>query len=227
MAASTLRDLLSTTDALFNKSDELNGELLRLVRAIQARRAPAEAAEIVRLAAAGIDASSLQLLAAPPSAAGGSAAPASAPLTALEQALADCRAASAAMCVPAAARALSFFSRVPRPTRARAPADRPPSHTHTCTLCAPRQPIHPSSAVTRRGALCQLEPAREPQRRGGRARRAHSKGAGAGHGKQGAAAGRAASGVGVRPLGGWGGSRHCRAQRQRAVLSWGRGAPAS
>jgi hypothetical protein len=101
MAASTLRDLLSTTDSLFNKSDELNAELQRLVRAIQGRRAPAEAAEIVRLAAAGVDAASLQLLGAP--APGSSSAASGAQPTVLEKALADCRAASAAMCVGARA----------------------------------------------------------------------------------------------------------------------------
>ena len=109
MAATSLRDLLATTDLLFNKSETLNAELTRLVRAIQSRRAPAEVAEIVRIAAAGIDASSLQHLAAASGSASGSTAPAPTPL---EQALADCRAASAAMCVGHAAMGVA------RPARA-------------------------------------------------------------------------------------------------------------
>ena len=166
MAASTLRDLLSTTDSLFNKSDELNAELQRLVRAIQGRRAPAEAAEIVRLAAAGVDAASLQLLGAP--APGSSSAASGAQPTVLEKALADCRAASAAMCV--GARAAPWVC-CPRP---------PPPHSHPA----------PSPSLTVRRPV-QHEPAREPQRRGGRARRGHSEGAGAGHCQQGEALGRA------------------------------------
>lgn len=137
MAASTLRDLLSTTDSLFNKSDELNAELQRLVRAVQSRRAPAEAAEIVRLAAAGVDAASLQLLGAP--APGSSAASGAQQPTVLEKALADCRAASAAMCVDAArpsrcccctaAHSLTYF---PRPlSRRRLAAARACTRTAT------------------------------------------------------------------------------------------------
>ena len=136
MAASTLRDLLSTTDSLFNKSDELNAELQRLVRGIQSRRAPAEAAEIVRLAAAGVDAASLQLLSAPAPGSAASAAGAPPP-TVLEKALADCRAASAAMCV--------------RRLRARAWRPRclplPPTiYTHMLTRAPPAYPLHAAAA---------------------------------------------------------------------------------
>ena len=98
MAASATRDLLQTTDTLFNKSEALNTELTRLVRAVQGRKALGEAAEIVRLASAGIDASCLQQL----SAGSGAASPASegspaAGPSVLEAALADCRTATAAM----------------------------------------------------------------------------------------------------------------------------------
>ena len=130
MAATSLRDLLATTDLLFNKSETLNAELTRLVRAIQSRRAPAEVAEIVRIAAAGIDASSLQHLAA--ASGSGSTAPAPTPL---EQALADCRAASAAMCVGHAAMGVA------RPARAwPLPFPPPPTPSFCTILRAQRQP---------------------------------------------------------------------------------------
>ena len=43
MAAQTVRDLLSTTSVMFDKSEALNGELLKFVRAAEGRRAGAEA----------------------------------------------------------------------------------------------------------------------------------------------------------------------------------------
>ena len=96
--------MLSTTDALFNKSDSVNAELVRLVRAMQSRRAGAEAGELLRIASGGIDKGSLDVLRGSGGAASSGEASkeslsAAAQPSALEKALAHCREASAAMCV--------------------------------------------------------------------------------------------------------------------------------
>ena len=102
-AANAVRDLLSTTDALFNKSDSVNAELVRLVRAMQSRRAGAEAGELLRIASGGIDKGSLDVLRGSGGAASSGEASkeslSAAQPSALEKALAHCREASAAMCV--------------------------------------------------------------------------------------------------------------------------------
>jgi hypothetical protein len=84
MAADATRALLATTSLLFDKSDELCDETRRLVRASTSRRAPAEAAEVSRLAAAGIPTAQVAAL----SAAGAGA-------DALSRALVEARAAAA------------------------------------------------------------------------------------------------------------------------------------
>ena len=83
MTATATRDLLAATSLLFDKSDAVFEETQRLARSLQARRAVAEASELRRLVASGLDASS-------PLIASDKAAP-------LAGALADCRAAAAAI----------------------------------------------------------------------------------------------------------------------------------
>jgi hypothetical protein len=79
--ATATRDLLATTALVFDTSDTIFEETQRLARSLQSRRAAAEAAEVRRVAAAGLD--------------GGAASAANA--GALAGALADCRAAAAAI----------------------------------------------------------------------------------------------------------------------------------
>jgi hypothetical protein len=62
MAESVARALLATTSLVFDSSDELNDETRKLARAAAARRAPADAAEIKRLAAAGVPTAALAAL---------------------------------------------------------------------------------------------------------------------------------------------------------------------
>jgi hypothetical protein len=118
---------------MFDKSEALNGELLKFVRAAEGRRAGAEAAEISRLAAAGLAGASLELLRAP--AEGGAAG-----ATVLEKALEDCRAAAAAMCVEGFGFYLIYFRAASRPRCPFSPAASllPP----LLTLCACRASLH-------------------------------------------------------------------------------------
>ena len=83
MTATATRDLLATTALLFDPSDAIFEETQRLARALQSRRAGAEAAELRRLVAAGVDV-------AAPLIAADKGAP-------LAGALADCRAAAEAI----------------------------------------------------------------------------------------------------------------------------------
>ena len=80
-AATAARELLATTALLFDTSDTIFEETSRLARALQSKRAGAEAAEVRRIVAAGVDGS-----AAAAAAAGGR--------DVLAGALADCRAAA-------------------------------------------------------------------------------------------------------------------------------------
>ena len=80
--ATATRDLLATTALLFDTSDTIFEETKRLASSLQSRRAGADSAEARRIAAAGVD---------------GSAAVVAAEKGALVGALADCRAAAAAI----------------------------------------------------------------------------------------------------------------------------------
>jgi len=96
MSAQATRDLLSTTDHLFNRSDDLFEETKRLARVLSSRQAFAGSSELQRLAAGGLDSSSLAQLEALTQGAdsGGSTAAA---VPALRAVLAECSAAASSI----------------------------------------------------------------------------------------------------------------------------------
>lgn len=81
--------MLSTTSLLFDKSDALNDELQRLVKAAQRNSTQKDQEELTKVVVAGLDTSSVSMLNAGAGGEGG--------LTVLQRALADCEAAAASI----------------------------------------------------------------------------------------------------------------------------------
>jgi len=87
--AQVVKDLLSTTSLLFDKSDALNDELQRLVKSAQRTSTQKDQEELTKVVVAGLDTSSVSMLNAGAGGEGG--------LTVLQRALADCEAAAASI----------------------------------------------------------------------------------------------------------------------------------
>jgi len=93
--AQVVKDLLATTSLLFDKSDALNDELQKLVKSAQRSSTQRDQEELTKVVVAGLDTSSVSLLAT--GAGAGAGAGGEAGVTVLQRALADCQAAAASI----------------------------------------------------------------------------------------------------------------------------------
>ena len=91
--AQVVKDLLATTSLLFDKSESLNDELQKLVKSAQRSSAQRDQEELTKVVVAGLDTSSVSLLAS----GAGAGAGGEAGVTVLQRALADCQAAAASI----------------------------------------------------------------------------------------------------------------------------------